>query len=73
MASCTAQDTSNADAPGSDTRGRAFNWPAWQEAFAHAEGLTPRNTPRHRIGPAGPPRALGLAITTTTRGGTTTR
>ena len=21
------------------TRGRAFNWPAWQEAFAHAEGL----------------------------------
>ena len=46
MASCTAQDTSKADAPGSDTRGRAFNWPAWQEAFAHAEGLTPRNTPR---------------------------
>lgn len=39
MASCTAQDTSNAHTPGSDTRGRAFNWPAWQEAFAHAEGL----------------------------------
>lgn len=42
MASCTAQDTSNAHTPGSDTRGRAFDWPTWQEAFAHAEGLTRR-------------------------------
>lgn len=42
MASCTTQDTSIAHTPGSDTRGRAFNWPAWQEAFAHAEGLTRR-------------------------------
>lgn len=42
MASCTTQDTSIAHTPGSDTRGRAFNWPAWWEAFAHAEGLTRR-------------------------------
>lgn len=42
MASCTAQDTSIAHTPGSDTRGRAFDWPAWWEAFAHAEGLTRR-------------------------------
>ena len=48
MASCTAQDTSNAHTPGSDTRGRAFNWPAWQEAFAHAEGLTIGSAPQGR-------------------------
>lgn len=42
MASCTTQDTSDARTTCDDTRGRAFNWPAWWEAFAHADGLTRR-------------------------------
>ena len=66
MASRTAQDTSNAHTPGSDARTRV-------QLAGLAGSIRARRRTHHRIGPAGPPRALGLATTTTTRGGTTTR
>lgn len=66
MASCTAQDTSKADAPGSDAR-------TCVQLAGLAGSIRARRRTHHRIGPAVPPQALGLAITTTTRGGTTTR